>query len=106
MTPRTNTNSNKDNVALILYRLDELKDQMERNYQEQIKANARSAEAHSANTLAIARLEDKVTNLEKDFNAHFDSTKDKPVTDWAKVLVGIFGALATLIAGYVAIKGV
>ena len=103
MTPR---NTNKDNLELILYRLDELKETIDRNYQAQIEANQRSSEQHSANTLAIARLENKVAHLEKDFLAHFDDTKSKKITtDWAKVLVGIFGALATLIAGYIAIKG-
>lgn len=106
MTPRQ-TNTNKDNVALILYRLDELKEQMERNYQEQIKANAHSVEAHSNNTLAIARLESKVTNLEKDFLAHFDDTRKKPVYSsdgYIKVLLGIVSFLGTILAAYIAFK--
>lgn len=104
MTPR---NTNKDNLELILYRLDELKETIDRNYQAQIEANQRSTEQHSANTLAIARLESKVAALEKDFLAHFDDTKKKTLngTDgYIKVLLGIVSFLGTILAAYIAIK--
>lgn len=98
-------NTNKDNLELILYRLDELKETIDRNYQAQIEANRRSAEQHSANTIAIARLESKVSQLEKDFLAHFDKKSEKEEDGgYIKILLGIVSFLGTILAAYIAIK--
>jgi hypothetical protein len=107
MTTRNN-NTNKANLELILYRLDELKESVDKNYLAMLEANERNTKAHSDNTLAIAMLEQQVAQLEQDFKQHFKNelpVKLPDTTDWAKVMVAIFGAIATIIAGYIAIKG-
>lgn len=105
MAPRSSNGSRKDNLELILYRLDELRDMFDHNSKQQADASAAAAKAHRENTIAIVKLESKVKELEKDFIDHFDKKVDPVKVDWAKGAVAVLGVLATVIALIVAVRG-
>jgi len=105
MAPRNQTTANNDNLELILYRLDELREMFDRNSKQQAEAAAAGAKAHRENTIAIVKLESKVLELEKDFVNHFKEKAPKKNEDnYIKVILAVVSFLGTILAAYIAIK--
>lgn len=50
----------------------------------------------------VAHLDEKILSLKRELGGE---ELPKKKADWAQVLVAIFGTIATIIAGYLAVKG-